>query len=177
MIELSVDATPFASTTNLVLALLKPLEGEVPGLKVRSLLESEFTLPYVLVRAVSGAWGSDSFHGSDRRFLQRAVVDVQTFTDGINADTAGDALSELCYQVLFAAKQKGTLVPGVGYLNFIRTSTAARRVSDWATSTGVQQYANLNKGYTRYQATYGIVHRPDFSAPVTATDLVALASL
>ena len=177
MIELTKASTPFRSTTDLVLALLKPLEGEIPGLKVRSLIEESATLPYILVRAVSGAWGSDSFHGADRRFLQRAVVDIQTFTAGKDSDTSGDALSELCFQMLYTAKENRTRVPGVGYLNYIRTSTSARRVSDWATSTGVQQYANLPKGWTRYQATYGIVHRPDLSAPVTVSELVALASL
>lgn len=162
---------------DLVLAILKPLEGEVSGLKVRTLIEPKFTSPYVLVRVTNGAWNSDSFGGADRRFLKRALVDVQVFTDGPDSDTSGDALSELCYQYLRAAVTNRFILSGVGSINFLRISSPPRKVADWQTATGVNQYANLPQGSTRYQATYGVIHRPDRQSPMTAADLVALASL
>lgn len=166
-----------APGADLVLALLKPLEDEVPGLKVRSLIEENLTTPYVLARASHGAWTSDSFHDSDRRFLRRLVVDVQTFTSGVDGDSAGDALSEICWQTLNKAVVDQTVILGLGSISFLHVSSPARRVADWATSTGVSQYANLPQGYHRYQATYGIVQRPDRLNPLTAADLLALASL
>lgn len=167
----------FAPATDLVQAILKPLEGEVPGLKVRSLIEQNMTTPYVLARMTFGSWTSDSFHDSDNRFSRRAIVDVHVFTDGVDGDTSAWALSELCWQVLHRAVANQTVVPGVGSIAFLRINSPARRVSDWATSTGVQQYANLDKNYTRYQAVYGIVQRPDRRSPISITDLVALSSL
>lgn len=167
----------FASTTDLIQHFLKPLEGMVPGLKVRSMIEDGLTTPYVFARMTFGSWTSDSFHNSDNRFSRRAVVNIDIFTDGPDGDSAGWALSELCWQTLYAAREAQTVVPGIGSIAFLRINSPARRVSDWATSTGVQQYANLNKGYTRYQAVYGIVQRPDRRNPMTAADLVALSSL
>lgn len=168
-------AAVFSSATDLIQALLKPLEVEVAGLKVRSLLEDDLTTPYLMARATYGSWTSDSFSDNDNRFSRRAIVDLQTFTDGLEGDTAGWAISELAYQVLFKAYKQQTVVPQVGHIGYFRINSPARRVADWATSTGVQQYANLNKGYFRYQAVYGIVQRPDRRSPLTAADLVALS--
>ena len=176
-LEIAGGMQAFASSSSLIMGLLKPLEDLVPNLKVRSLIEPNFSPPYVFARAIVGAWSTNSFGTDDRRFLQGRLLDVQAFTEGPDGDTSADALLELCWQQLWSAKVNGTKVPGVGYITYLRTVTPPRRVPDWASSTGVQQYANLPKGYTRYQTTLGIVHRPDFDNPVTVADLVALASL
>lgn len=159
------------------MAILQPLEDEVDGLKVRTLLEGSET-PFVLARMVPGAFTNDSLNRTPIATQNlRAMVDVHAYTYGPEAETQGWAISEMCRQALMAAWLGNVVYPGIGHIAKMRVSSPARRAPDWQTGTGVQQYGNLPKGTLRYQATYGLVHRPDRNQRMSATDLKALANL
>ena len=50
--------------------------------------------------------------------------------------------------------------PDLGYLNHMNLWSQAARVSDYATSTGVVQYASLPNGVVRYESIYQFIVRP-----------------
>lgn len=165
----------FGAPEDYLLAVLKPLEGLIPGLKVRTMIEDDLTCPYLLCRSAFGAWGS----GSDSRFARKFTADIQTWTeDGTepgspSGDTRGAWLQEIVRLRLATAWRNQETLPGLGHFSHFEASTDAHRVADWATSTGAQQYANLPKSLTRYEAKYSVAVRPDFANPLTVSDLIA----
>jgi hypothetical protein len=157
----------FPAPEDLILSLVKPLEAYIAHLRVDTWIPKNTRLPLVLLREEAHAFASDSFTpDSDPRFTRRYGFSVETFTEGINGDVAGARLQEIVYARLFTALRKQEVVEGVGYLTELTTLSPARRASDWATSTGVVQYANLPKGYHRYEASYGIGIRRDKAHPI-----------
>lgn len=155
-----LNGPQFAPVEDLLLELLWPLEDEIPGLIIRSLIPDGVTCPFVLVRREPGAYSSASFgFAGDDRFLMRSVVKVNTFTADPDGDAKGALLQDVIRRRLSACHHRQVVVPEMGSIARIQTSAPAQRVSDWATSTGVVQYANLPKGAHRYEATYGLVVR------------------
>jgi hypothetical protein len=165
----------FASPEDLLLAILKPLEDEIPGLKVRTMIEDDtFTTPYVMVHAGSGAWVSDSFANADNRLWRRFLADVQVWTSGRDAEEKAWLLHELVRRKIQHSFDSQTVYPGLGHLAGFRTNSPAHKTPDWATATGVNQYANLPKGMVRYQAMYGMAMRPPLGEhSLNADDLAA----
>ncbi len=172
----------FTDGMKLLRGLLNPMEDFVPGLKVRSFLpdEDNFSTPLLLTRTDVDFSTTDAYGDTDNRFDRRFVADIQTFCSetthdgGHSAEDKNHALQELAFQVLQTAWLKQQGVPGVGYINTLRIASPSRKVSDWETATGVNQYANLSRGLTRYQAKYQIVMRPDFKHTITQEQLLAI---
>lgn len=179
MSVLDFDAPLFAPPEDILLAIFRPLEAEIPGLVVTSRIpdDEDMTTPMILCRSGTGSWNSDSFQGDETRFVRRFIADIQVFTDDPEGDKKAALLSELAYQRLRTVQRRQIVFPGLGHLAYVRTSTPAHQVPDWATSTGVNQYANLNKGMYRYEAKYGIAVRPDFNSPVTAEQILAVLAI
>lgn len=152
----------FAPVEDLVVALLKPVEQFVPGLRISPWIEnySGYHLPYVVVRREAGAFASDVFGDPDTTFVQRAVIHIETFTADPDGDRKGAWLQEILRVRLRTCWKKGIVVPGLGHIGRVRVSSPPHRATDWATSTGVVQYANLPKNTHRYEATYGLITRP-----------------
>ena len=160
----------------LIMAVLQPLEADVPGLRVRTKLEDLTTVPVILARVVPGSFTNEAIHAeSDKGQLTRCAIDVHAYCFGINAEDQCWALSEMAKQSLIAAWKNHVVYPGIGSVNGLKITSLARKANDWQTGTGVQQYSNLPKGTIRYQAIYGLVHRPDRRNRLSAADLVALA--
>ena len=164
----------FTPVEDLLLAVFRPLEDAIPGLTVVTRIpEAEsLTTPFVLVRGDVADWTSDSFAGNDTRFIRRAIAEIQTFTTDPDGETKGGLLSEIARQRLWAVKRSQTVFPGLGHITSVRTNSPAHAVSDWATSTGVVQYANIPKGVHRFEAKYGIGYRPDFDNPILVSDVL-----
>ncbi len=165
----------FAPPEDLLLAIIRPLEDELPGLKVRTIIEDDlFTCPYVMIHAGTGSWVSDSFANADNRFWRRVLADVQVWTDGPDAEEKAWYLHELVRRKIQRAFDMQTVYPGLGHVAGFRTNSPAHKTPDWATATGVNQYANLPKGMVRYQAMYGMAMRPPKGAnQIEAADLAA----
>lgn len=111
--------------------------------------------------------GGVSYQTSDQAFTEAALIEVNTITEGLNADADGAELQEACRHALLLAQRRQLVVPGVGVINRIQSSTKATRQSDWATASGLVQYATLPSGAIRYEAIYKLLLRPDPHATST----------
>lgn len=176
----SLDFTSpmFAEATDLALAIFKPLEQDIAGLTVASRIPPEDTLstPLLLVRAEVSDWTSDSYAGNDTRFIHRAQLNIQAFTSDPDGETKGELLSQIALLRLRTVKENQTVFPGLGHVTSFRTNTPYHAASDWATGQGVVQYANINKGFHRFEAKYGITYRPDFDNPIDMVDVLNILS-
>jgi hypothetical protein len=149
----------FGSVDDLMLALFKDFFESQSDLHIGSLFSEGMEPPIVIVRRERRS-GTASVDSDDDRFIQSAIVSVNTITAGPDADALGEELQEACRIAIREAQQNQVVVPGCGSISAITNSIEPSRVADWATSTGVVQYASLNKGWTRYEAVYRLLIRP-----------------
>ncbi|PSL04133.1 hypothetical protein CLV30_106138 [Haloactinopolyspora alba] len=143
--------------------LLPILRDGLPGVAVYSLIPEEGlrafvegeVLPFVLVRrhAQQGYWDGDI------RFLDQGDFTIHTFTADPDGDEDGARLSDAVRVVLRNAWMNKVTVPGRGSVTRLRMLESPRRVTDWATSSGPVQYADLPTGVWRYETLYGITIR------------------
>lgn len=155
----------FGSVDDLMLGIFRAFfEGK--GVHVGSLFSSALEPPMVIVRRERRS-GTASVDSDDDRFIQPAIVSVNTITSGPDADQLGEELQEACRIAIREAQQNQVVVPGSGSISAITNSIEPSRVSDWATSTGVVQYAALPKGHTRYESVYRILIRPPEQSTVS----------
>lgn len=167
----NLAAPVFASPEDFLMALLRPLQDEMPNLAVETIIEDSMSAPYLMARSDTGGWQNDNVGTADTRFYRRFNAEIQTWTAGPDGDQHGSELQELVRLHIFTCWQNQLVVPGMGHIARFRTFSPAHRVPDWATSTGMNQYANLAKGLYRYEAKYGLAVRPDFANPIDANDL------
>lgn len=155
----------FGSVDDLMLAIFKDFfEGQ--AIHIGSLYASDLEPPIILVRRERRS-GQASVDSEDDRFIQSAIVSVNTITSGPDADQLGEELQEACRIAIREAQQNQVVIPGCGVISSITNSIEPSRVADWATSTGVVQYASLPKGWTRYESVYRLLIRPPDQATVT----------
>jgi hypothetical protein len=143
---------------DLMLAVLR--EG-LPGITVKSLISKNQSFPLVLVRRDPsfGNWSGDT------RFLDAARVAVHVFCQDPDGDEDAAILSEAVRVVIRDAWLSQKVVPSRGHITRVDLASAPRRVTDWATSTGPVQYADLPTGVWRYEATYDIEIRKPRNRP------------
>lgn len=149
----------YGSVEDLMLGILRPF-FEGTGVNILSYLEEDMPLPAVIARQDRKS-GAVSHFTDDPRFLMPALLAVDTIAGGMNADQDSADLQEAVRHAIFDAHYRQIVIPGVGYISHISHTTKASRVSDWATSTGVVQYASLPKGAVRYESNYRLILRPD----------------
>lgn len=140
--------TEFAPIEDILLGLLR---GGLWGIPVYTLIPEKPVFPFVLVRKVSN---SISQWDGDPRFVDRARFTVQAFTQDPDGDEAGAVLSEAIRVVLHQHWMAHTNVPGFGTIVKLEMVASPTRVTDWATSAGPVQYADLPTGTWRYEAQY-----------------------
>lgn len=117
------------------------------------------SMPLVMIRSDRRS-GGDTRRSGDERFLRSSLLSVETFTVGLNAESDGYNIQESVRLGLWDAWRNQTSVPGAGSLARIITSSDASLVSDYATSTGVVQYASLPKGAARTESIFQVFVRP-----------------
>jgi hypothetical protein len=149
----------FGSVDDLLIALFKKFFEHHPEIHIGTLFSSALTPPVIIVRRERRS-GQASVDSTDDRYIQPAIVSINTITSGPDADQLGEQLQEACRIAIREAQQNQVVVPGCGYISAITNSVEPSRVSDWATSTGVVQYASLPKGWTRYESVYRLLLRP-----------------
>lgn len=155
----------FGSVDDLMLAVLRSFFEGHGDIHIGSLFSSALAPPIIIVRRERRS-GQASVDSSDDRFIQPAIISVNTITEGPDADALGEELQEACRIAIREAQQNQVVVPGCGYISSITNSVEPSRVSDWATSTGVVQYASLPKGWCRYESVYRLLIRPPDQATV-----------
>ncbi|WP_432006307.1 hypothetical protein [Streptomyces parvus] len=141
--------------------MLAVLRQGLPGIQVRSLIAKNQTFPLVIARRDPsfGIWGGDT------RFLDAARVGVNVLCEDPDGDQDAAILSEAVRVVLRDAWLKQAVFPGLGHITRVQLASAPRRQTDWATSTGPVQYADLPTGVWRYESTYDIEIRKPRTRP------------
>lgn len=123
------------------------------------------SLPFVMVRADRRA-GGQARQSGDERFLRSSLLSIETFTVGVNAENDGYALQESIRLGLWQAWKNQVSVPDAGSISTIISSSDASLVSDYATSTGVVQYASLPKNAARTEQIFQVFVRPPNQASI-----------
>lgn len=153
----------FGSTDGLLMAIFREFfAGQ--DIRVGTLYTEDMPTPALIARRERRS-GNGEARSADDRWLEPAIVSVNTLTSGLEAERDGAALQEMCRIALRQSQLAQKAYPGLGHISAIENSTAASRVSDWATSTGVVQYATLPKGVVRYESVFRLLIRP----PVTGS--------
>jgi hypothetical protein len=158
---MTINIPVFADTNRLLMAIFNEFfSGQ--DVAIRTLFSEEMPTPAIVARRERRS-GNGEARGADPRFVEPAVVAVNTITSGLEAESEGSELQEMCRIALLQAQMEQRTYPGIGH---IANSTAASRVSDWATSTGIVQYAALPKGAVRFESVFRLLIRPPASGGV-----------
>lgn len=139
--------------------MLNIFRDKLPDLPIFSLIPFDLhDLDFFsIVRRVpmTGAWRGDE------RFIDTAYAAFHVFTRDPDADEKGAAISEAVRITLREAVQEQKSYPDLGYLKQARLITEPARRTDWATSSGPVQFADLPQGYFRYESQYAVsIRRP-----------------
>lgn len=149
-----LDLVEFSPIEDILLTLLR--DG-LPDVPVYSLIPKAAPPTFILVRRMPGMGG---WRG-DPRFTDAGRFFVNTFTHDPDGDQKGALLSEAVRVVLRDASLNHVVVPGRGSIISIEMSQEPARKTDWATSSGPVQFADLPTGFWRYETTYLInVRKP-----------------
>ena len=132
--------------------LLAILRQGLPEIPVYSLIPESPPPHFILVRRLSGMgdWSGDP------RFTDTGRFFVHTFTQDPDGDWKGAVLSEAIRVVMRTAWLEHWGFPELGSVIEIHMTTEPSRKTDWATSAGPVQYADLPTGYWRYESAYKI---------------------
>jgi hypothetical protein len=153
----------FGPTDALLMAIFREFfAGQ--DIRIGTLFTEDMPTPTIIARRERRS-GNGELSGVDDRWMQPALVSVNTLTSGLEAEADGAALQEMCRLALRQCVYEQKAYPKLGHISAIENSTSASRVSDWATSTGVVQYATLPKGVVRYESVFRLLIRP----PVTGS--------
>jgi hypothetical protein len=153
----------FGSTDGLLMAIFREFfAGQ--AIDIGTLFTEGVSTPAIIARRERRS-GNGERHSGDDRYIEPAVVSINTLTSGLEAENDGAALQEMCRIALMQSQLEQKAYPGLGHISTIENSTAASRVSDWATSTGIVQYATLPKGVVRFESVFRLLIRP----PVTGS--------
>lgn len=154
----------FGSTNGLMMAIFREFfAGQ--DIDIGTLFTEGVNTPAIIARRERRS-GNGERNSGDDRYLEPAVVSINTLTSGLEAEADGEALQEMCRVALRQAQLEQRVYPGFGHISKIENSTVASRVSDWATSTGIVQYATLPKGVVRYESVFRLLIRPPVSGSV-----------
>ena len=157
----SINIPVFADTNRLLMAIFNEFfAGQ--DIAIRTLFSEEMPTPAIVARRERRS-GNGEARNADPRFIEPSVVAVNTITSGLEAESEGSELQEMCRIALLQAQLEQRSYPGIGHIAAIENSTSASQVSDWATTTGIVQYAALPKGAVRFESVFRLLIRP----PVT----------
>ena len=150
-----VERVQFTPFDDLLLAIFN---RGLPDLDFRLTLPEK--MPFPIVTANRFPRGNLGWAG-DPRFIDNGSFKVNVFTTGVNADIEGQLISEAIRVMLFQAHTERWHFPGLGSILKIQMLVEPNDQDDWATSTGVVQYADLPKGVARAESIYDMtIRRP-----------------
>lgn len=162
---MQVNIPVFGSVDEMVLGIFRRFfEGQ--DVHIGTLYSEDLKPPIIITRRERRS-GTVMTKTADDRFLRPAIFSVQTITSGVDADEIGEELQEACHLAIRTAQQEQWVIPDAGVLSVVENSSTPSRVADWATSTGVVQYASLPKGWVRYEAIYRVLYRPPAQSTIT----------
>ena len=145
-LQARVELTPIE---DLILGVLR---SKVPDFKFQSLIPDLDRVPFAQVRRLPGM-GS---YSGDGRFMDTGRFQINVFTKDPDGDQKGALISEGIRVVLREAWLEHWGNESLGYIVKLKLDSEPTRKSDWATSTGPVQYADLPTGHWRYESGYSI---------------------
>lgn len=161
---MAITVPVFGPPNKLVLAIMRSFfAGQ--DIHIGSLFTETMPTPAIITRHERRS-GTISHDPADSRYLKPVIVSINTVTSGLEAEAEGEQLQEMCRVALVQAQLNQVTFPGLGHISNIENSTVGSRVSDWATSTGIVQYATLPKGAVRYESIFRLIIRPPVSGSV-----------
>lgn len=149
-----LDLVEYSPAEDVLLAILRE---DLPDVPFVSLIPDDPPPFFVLLRRHPGLakWRGDP------RFTDTARFYVHTFTRDPDGDEKGAVISEAIRVVLRNAWLSHKNLPGLGSVISIEMQSEPTRKTDWASSVGPVQFADLPTGLTRYESMYSIeVRKP-----------------
>lgn len=140
--------------------LLATLREALPDVPIYALIPfDQFPIDdfFIQVRRITG----QGYWSGDDRFIDSGGIAVHVFAKGPNADQVAALVSEAVRVALRDAARNRRWFPGLGGLIKVRLDDEPVRKTDWATSSGPVQFADLPAGYQRYETRYSVwVRKP-----------------
>lgn len=100
-----------------------------------------------------GIWSGDP------RFVDQTDLEVHVFARNPDGDARCAVISEAVRVVMHRAWMDNLHIPGRGYVSRCEMVSEPARKTDWASSTGPVQYADLPEGFWRYETKYSLTIR------------------
>lgn len=150
-----VDRIKFNPFEDLLMAIFK---RGLPDLDFVTLIPEKMTYPLVFGQRYlrQSGWNGDP------RFIDSGPVRINVFTMGINGELEAFYISEAIRNLFFQADRERWHFDGIGSVLALKMESEPADASDWATASGIVQFADLPKGVTRYETTYRMtVRRPE----------------
>lgn len=130
--------------------ILKVLERGLPDVPSYSLIPKNTPPMFVLVRKVPEM----GLFAGRRPFFDECDFAIHVYVEDPDGDEKGALLSDAVCDVMAEAYRDHWGFPGLGSVTSIKCTQAPVRETDWATSSGPVQYADLPTGDWRYEARF-----------------------
>ena len=153
-VEAAIELSPIE---DIALGIIRTYLPDIP---CYSLIPKEATEnAFILVRR-SFAFGE--WQGDPRGFIDTARVEVHVYAQDPYGDARGALISEAVRTAFRDAHLDNLHIPGRGWVVRTKMVGEPSRKSDWATSAGPVQYADLPDGFWRYESKFFITVRREF---------------
>lgn len=137
------------------------LRRELPDLPTFTLFPEDPPNSFVVVR------GEHSLNrGGDERFTAHYEFSVNAVARDPDGDEKAALISDAIRTVLRDAWMSDYHIPHRGWVKRCELLEVPARESDWATSSGPIQYADLPTAVWRYESVYSLLIRRDFNTPL-----------
>lgn len=149
-----LDRVAFFPYEDILAAMFK---RAFPELKFETYIPEVLTYPLITGARIAplGGWSGDP------RFIDSGPVRINVFCAGPDADVEAFLISEAIRVMMLEASLERWNFPGLGSIVNITMSTEPADVNDWATATGIVQFADLPEGVIRFETVYQMtIRRP-----------------
>ena len=138
--------------------LIKMFERGLEGIPFKTYIP-EVVGPYPFI--LGHRFTPQAGWSGDPRFIDTGLIRISVFAAGPNAEDYGVFISEAIRVMMLKAHMDRWHFPGLGSILHIEMRVEPTESTDWATSTGVVQFADLPKGVLRYETVYKMtIRRP-----------------
>lgn len=128
-----------------------------PELRFETFVPETLTYPMI----TGARFASQGVWSGDPRFIDSGPVRINVFCAGPDADVEAFLISEAIRVMMLEASLERWHFPGIGSIVNISMNTEPADVNDWATATGIVQFADLPEGVTRFETVYQMtIRRP-----------------
>ena len=149
-----LDRVAFFPYEDILAAMFK---RAFPELRFETYVSEVLTYPLITGARFTpqGGWSGDP------RFIDSGPVRINVFCEGPDADVEAFLISEAIRVMMLEASLERWNFPGLGSIVNITMSVEPADVNDWATATGIVQFADLPENVIRFETVYQLtIRRP-----------------